>query len=251
MSEGSNTQPKISWGLGTTQMVITIVIGIFTFINTNNLSLLQAESQTIKNKQDTISFDQNIKLKIYDLTVKAIESDNPKQQSVALVAINNLLKDDKYKEGILDVIQDSPESSEGVKGAVSISKLKIRKDRKNDNSLSNKVKTYVEIIYYQPNEAQTKPIALKLYNALKYSTFYDVGIKPLTARTNAEKFYKITSNEIRYDKDEIRLAQTLQEVIGEVLPSEDLKVELKETAVGKATKYYLSLFIYDTDRKNE
>lgn len=221
-----------------------------THTHSGQLTGLQIESQYIKNKQDTLSFDQDIKLRIYDLTIKAIESNNPKQQSAALVAINNLLKDDKYKEGILSIIGDSPESSQGVKDATLISKLKIKKAQnpKKDSTfrLSSTQKTYVQIIYYQPNQAQTKPIATKLYNALRYSTFYDVGIKPLTGSTNEGRFYNVQANEIRYDKGEKDAAETLKKVINEVLQSENIKIDTKPTVAGKATNNYLSLFIYDS-----
>jgi hypothetical protein len=221
MSENQNKN-KTTWEI--ILMIATVFnlaygfyIGIVTRSNSDQLTSLQIDSQNIKNKQDTLSFDQDIKLRIYDLTIKAIESNNPKQQSAALVAINNLLKDDKYKEGILSIIGDSPESSEGLKDATLISKLKIKKAQnpKKDSTfkLSSTQKTYVQIIYYQPNQAQTKPIATKLYNALRYSSFYEVGIKPLTASTNEGKFYKVQANEIRYDNGEKDVAETLKKVI--------------------------------------
>lgn len=245
-------ESKNKWS---TPIWVTVLHGLLTGylalseqVAKNQLSQLEIQSKQVKNGQDTVSFDNDIKLKVYDLTIKSLESTNLKEQKAAQIVVENVLRDDRFKAGLLALFRESPNVPEGIKDAVTISQLKIDASKRDDTlSLSRTNKTFVDIIYYEPEADSTRPIAEKIYQALRNSSYYTARIKSLSEKTNSQPAYNVKRNVVRFDDGEQRIATTLVTVLGEILKQEKISFTTEQTAKGKPTSNYLSLFVINDD----
>lgn len=223
------------------------------FVTYNTLQIdtklkdLDAIKKSVEINQAEIAFDRDFKLKIYDLCIEALKQKDQKQEKAAFVAVSSLITTDiKFREGLLGLFSQATDPE--IRNAAKKAEFVIREDKSTKTEQPNE-KIFVDIFYYQ-ELPQTKDVAQKLFDALKFSSVYELGvnIKPLTKKRNMERFYGVDSTQIRYDESELDFAQKLQSTANQLLNSDNIKVELKQAGKTKPSPGYLSFFVMDAPK---
>lgn len=232
-----------------------IGVGFGIWLNMQNsqidrqLKAIQSQAETIKIEQSKVSFEREIKFKVYDLVVEAIKSNNLKQQDAAYVVVRSMaVGDTAFTTGLLNIFAKSKTVSPTLRAEATVATFDIKASQNTNPVYSLEDKIHVDIFYAQAVEAFSKPVAQKIYKALSSSPFYELGaIKVLTPTTNQQKNYSIENNVIRFDKfdkSEASKAEALQQLINSILSNSGVTVQAQPTPNGNnPTKGYLSLFI--------
>lgn len=236
--------------------LLLIMSGITTFKTWSwdeRFKSIEIENKSTKIEQENISFDREFKFKIYDLTLKAIKSNDTLEQKAARLVVSSMVNDTIFKTGLLELFVKSNNISADVKDAAKVSIFDIQSSTGKIPSYSKKNKIYLDIFYYEENFEYNRTLAKKLRDALKTSDYYEVGlVKRFYKNDNAKPDYNIKENTIRYDADESAKAEILQQILNNLLSDTGISIEKEQTVSSKnQTNGYLSLFIMGDNSKQK
>lgn len=204
---------------------------------------LESSQKRLQFIHDSLSFDREFKFKIYQLALDAIKSKDSTQQEAAYVAVNTMMDNTALKTGLIGLFAKSKTVLPAIRKAATVAKFDITEAKAVDPVYSSKDKIYVDIIYLE-DAPRAKSVARKIFNALQSSESYEVGIKPLLPdRQKLPAYQKIEHNLIRYDVEEKAKAEKLKEVVNQILSEGAEPFVIEQTAAGKPTKQYISLFV--------
>jgi hypothetical protein len=175
---------------------LTVLIAYWGFQIDNKLKDLEIIKKNVEINQAKAAFDREFKLKIYDLCVQALKQKDEKQEKAAFVAVSSLVTEDiEFRKGLLGLFSIALDPN--IRKAANEAEFVIREDNGTKTEQPDK-KVFVDI-FYNRELSQTKDIAQKLFNALKFSSTYKLGvnIKPLTKIRNQERFYGVVGTQIR------------------------------------------------------
>jgi hypothetical protein len=250
MTSGNNSDSGLKW--------FTAIVSCLTFLATGGLAIynyqidskikqLAAQKTEIEIRQTQESFQRDFKVKMLELCINALKDKNSKQQDVALIAVQKLVKEnDEFKQGLVSILTDSenPEVRKAAKSA----EIVLQKDKEIIKEIPKAKyrKVFVDIFYYegQPN---SKILAQKLYDALKFSDLFQLRgyIKQLSVKTNQEPNYNVGTTKIRFDPNEEENAKLLQKMATPLLDNYGLTSQIEKAKTGSVTPGYLSFFVME------
>lgn len=104
----------------------------------------------------------------------------------------------------------------------------------------------VDVFYSEENQASTQQIAQKLAQGLRTSNLYDVQVKLLRTKTNQQRYYLVSRNEIRFDAEEQPQALQLKATAEAILRAEKMTFAPYGVARPEPSKNYVSLFVINS-----
>lgn len=248
-SNSNNSDSGLKWFSAFASASSLILTGYITLTSNtidNKLKDLESIKKTVEINQAQLAFNRDFKLKIYELCIQAIKEKDPKQEQTALVAVKALVTDnDDFRQGLVSILTEAKDPD--IRKAAEAAQFVIEED-KTFQPKSESGKIFVDILYYQ-QEPETREVAQKLYDALKFSSNYQLGptLKVLTAKRNTEANYQVNGSQIRYDKGEGEEASAtkLQSTVNELLGNGPIKINIEPAKSGNPSPFYLSLFVKD------
>jgi hypothetical protein len=104
----------------------------------------------------------------------------------------------------------------------------------------------VDVFYLEGTQATTQPIARKLVQGLQTSAQYDVQLKLLRTKTNQQRYYLVSRNEIRFDAEERPQALQLKAAAEAILRTEKITFAPYGVSRPQPSKNYVSLFVFNS-----
>jgi hypothetical protein len=198
---------------------------------------LQIETQ-LKEKE----FDNDLKLQMYNEVKDAITHNDKKLQSAVLLIVNELLADDSlFRDKLVDLLRTSPNTSDSVKKEIQT--IEKNEDDFYAEQVQGKGSTFTIDVFYLESVAKEALPRAKQVKALLSSIWptYTVRLRLLPRAVNARNGYRISANEIRYEKDEEPIAQKCLQAINDknIFPLEQPRLHL----ITKPTPNYISVFV--------
>jgi hypothetical protein len=214
------------------------------------------EVQIAAGKQDVdqkkVQFSRDLKFKLYDEVLKALETNNVKKQGATKALVINLMTDSAditFRDALLNTFLSSDLVDPDIRKDISENQLAdaqmaeeqkvtdsimVQKSRKKIASLPDNLKWDIDIFYLEENLPQSKERALQVQEILKAK--YKTRVRVLSVLANARPGYNVSTNEIRYNNnpEEIKEAREIQGLLGE---------KFRLSISGKQTPWYLSVFV--------
>lgn len=274
-NEDQPQHPGFVSSLLTTKNVVLIVIAILTAWNTyttqvtkNKLDITKAQLDTAKARLEIQSvvianqsavldtdirkreFGNNLKFKLYEEVRNAITGREPKIQDAVVLIINEMLADDSlYRAKLSNILLNSQNTDAAVKtNIVQTQKLEYTFVAEQTQTLAtlsrtkNEDKFTIDVFYLEDVKQEARPGAEKIVKLLqaKYPQ-HTVRIRLLPKIINAKSGYGISSNQVRYEPGEKKLAEEVIDYINgeKVFPREQL---IGHPVLSK-TAHYISVFV--------
>lgn len=227
--------------------LIAAVYGFFIKVQSDKLNNAATELNNLHTKVDTElrqkEFENNLKLAIYQEVKSAIEKkDDSSFQNATLVIVNEMLKEDSaYREKLKTILFTSKHSDELIATQKNIDDfLDEQKTIKKENLKSDAYR--IDVFYLEDLPQESKPLASSVVSLLnKKYPGNDVRLRPLPKVINAQRGYRINSNQIRCEAGEKALATEILKEIADrqIFKNEDPTLFL----INNNTPNYISIFI--------
>lgn len=244
-NDNSTSDRNLKWAtliVSALSLIFTIVIAASNYQIDSKIKQLTAQKTEAEIQQIKESLQRDFKVKIFELCLNALKEKNPKQQNLALMAVQKLVKEnDDFKQGLVNILTDS-ENPE-VRNAAEAAKIVLQKDEATLKETPQAKPFHVDVFSFE-SLPSSKVLALKIYNALRFSALYEVSMKSIPENRQAIPAYNnIKHSLIRYDENEQAEAVKLKEVVNQILPEGAEPFNIEQTKAGKPTEHYISLFV--------
>ncbi|MFB6342638.1 hypothetical protein ACE1ET_12995 [Saccharicrinis sp. FJH62] len=228
--------------------IVGALLGLYFTLVKNNL---ETEAAKISNSAAKIEaeikqkeFSNNVKIQMYSEVKEAIMSDDNKLQDAVLLLVNEMLADDSlFREQLIRILIASPNVDNSVK-------LKQKEIEVQTKEFIQKEKSKlagnftVDVFYLEDILNEAKPRADKITQLLndKFPD-YRIRTRVLPRTVNAKSGYRISSNQIRFEKDERKEAEQILELIKKKGIFQLEQPELLEINPTTKTPDYMSIFV--------
>ncbi|MFC0185887.1 hypothetical protein SAMN04515674_11348 [Pseudarcicella hirudinis] len=225
--------------------VITSIFALFSSVQSyftdKSVKALESENKRFDFKKDTVDFnrDREFKFKIYELVLKAIEDKNDTlKQNAARVVVSEMVdnKDADFKLGLLNIIK-SAGGSKNIKSQASEAIYKVQEAQKQEELLLADSRIKVDVFYLEDKQNTAEPIAQQIADALRKD--YNTRVRLLPSRVNKSSGYQISSNQIRFEKNESPVAEKILQTLSASYPA----ISFQKQLTTNITQNYLSIFI--------
>ena len=146
----------------------------------------------------------NLKIQMYGEVKEAISQDDEKLQNAVLLLVNEMLADDTlFREKLITILLASPNVDTSVKNTQKKIEEKTNKFVSEERTVSTD-KFTIDIFYLEDIIEEAKPRAEEIMAALneKLGEKFQIRLRRLPRNINAKSGYRISANEIRYEKEE-------------------------------------------------
>jgi hypothetical protein len=192
--------------------------------------------------------DISLTFKVYDAVKGSLDSQNERQQAVALALVNSLLPDGELRNNFLKVLGEAanPEIKEEANVAVFnneeqqlLQTLQARPPRASQDSAGYRY----DIFWCESSGDVGKLRAEQVRTQMLrrgWGTSTSIRVRPLPQRINEQPGYRAQGWQIRWDGDERGQAERWHQLINDAL-GKTVEIEIKPTS--NVTRNYLSCFI--------
>lgn len=231
--------------------LLLIIGGILAFYFTTVKNSLETKAIRLENAASVIEtelkekgFYNNLKIQMYIEVKEAIMKEDVKLQKAVLLLLNELLANDSlFREQLITVLLASPSVDKSVKKEQQNIDLKTGIFLKEENAILTK-DFAIDVFYLEDIINESEPRAQLVVNALsnKYPN-YQIRLRKLPININAKSSYRISENQIRYEKDEMSIAKEVLQLIKDKNIFQNEQPALVEIRPLKPTPKYLSVYV--------
>ncbi|MCU4174176.1 hypothetical protein [Carboxylicivirga sp. N1Y90] len=232
--------------------MIAIIGGILGIYFTIIKDSLEADAQRIENVALKIEselkqqeFKNNLKIQMYGEVKDAITQNDEKLQNAVLLLVNEMLADDSlFREQLITILLTSPNVNESVRKNQEEIQTKAEVFIKEEKQISA-TNFFIDVFYLEDIISEAKPRAEIIVRKLteELGNNYQVRLRRLPLNINAKSGYRISANEIRYEKDEAEIAEEVLELIQSENVFSIEQPRMKQIRPSKKTPNYLSIFV--------
>ena len=161
-----------------------------------------------------------------------------------LLLVNEILADDSlFRDKLITILLASPNIDESVKIEQKKYEEKTTAFIQQEKQITSGNFT-IDVFYLEDVIEEAEPRAQKIEEALK-SEFpdYQVRVRRIPRNMNAQSGYRISANEIRYEKDEKEIAQKIFSIIEAKRIFDMEQPRLNEINPSKPSPNYVSIFV--------
>lgn len=233
--------------------IITIATGfntLFSIITKDKLDIQAKELDNVIKKKE---FENNLRFKIYDEVKDVLYDSASKKQDAVRIIISVMLADDSsYRSQMETLLLRNPLADTAVVRNIIKENVAVTTFLAESDSLSKKQtvsptstigsELFRIDVFYLNDVKDAYRIADKVVNQLtqRYPN-YDIRKRSLPSSINARKGYRITSNQIRFDENEVGIAQDIQKIL---IDSKIFSLQNPQLSkVRNETKNYVSVFV--------
>jgi len=218
---------------------ITVVLTLVNYFlyDRANRELTNAKLQ-IENELRPREFENNLRLTLYKEAKEAIGQKDTSMQKVALLVINEMLKDDSvFRERLITILLQSTNSQKLIE-----TQQKLDVFHQEEQIIIKSDQFTIDVFYLEDELKETEQRAEAIYSVLssKYPT-YTIRKRLLPQSINARTGYRIENNQIRYNtKDEPIVTKVLKEIQSSGISSLE---QYELDTVRSNRKNYMSIFV--------
>ena len=218
---------------------ITVVLTLVNYFlyDRANRELTNAKLQ-IENELRPREFENNLRLTLYKEAKEAIGQKDTSMQKVALLVINEMLKDDSvFRERLITILLQSTNSQKLIE-----TQQQFDVFQQEEQIVIKSDQFTIDVFYLEDKLKETEQRAEAIYSVLssKYPT-YTIRKRLLPQSINARTGYRIENNQIRYNtKDEPIVTKVLKEIQSSGISSLE---QYELDTVRSNRKNYMSIFV--------
>jgi len=220
-----------------TGIAVALTLVNFILYDRANKKLTNTKLQ-IENELRPREFENNLRLTLYKEAKEAIGQKDTTMQKVALLVINEMLKDDSvFREKLITILLQSTNSQKLIE-----TQQKLDVFHQEEQIVIKPDQFTIDVFYSEDQLKETEQRAEAIYSVLssKYPT-YTIRKRLLPQSINARTGYRIETNQIRYNtKDEPTVAKILKEIQSSGASSLE---QYELDTVRNNRKNYMSIFV--------
>ncbi len=232
---------------------VSLVVSLVFSVKNQNLA---ERTKELENKQTELKtdilkkeFDNNLKMKIFEEVRRASSTSiSLNEQNVVKTMVTDMLADfPLYRDNLLELLQKSAVIDTSIKQQTKKllqEESKYQAEQQTIETPPATGKVRLDIFYVETADADTrgKANALKSLIDQKLPARYQTRVRMLPQSVNAQSGYRITGNQLRYEKEEEKYATEILNLPG---VNNMLASSLTLHQIQYNTPSYISLFITD------